>query len=542
MKRYISLLLLVLAAAPLAAEEERASSLSQEEEAFIESCAENITKKIYSPVKAEECLERVNEKDFELLEKLRSGSDIQASRLMASLTALKDISDLLAQAQDKHLQKGLKVRLERHPCVLCSLSLGPQPEKLHSWVGKYAEGRLEDVRKAGLSWSALARDERSFLEEVRKLTEEGWREKLITDRRILLCYDAAPSTAAAAASAASMAKAAQKYATVGNRLKNAGKAGSGAFLNKTFDNADGGRDGAGQPAWFWPFGGGKDEAKYKLTDEQAALLGPRLTESYLGAGGELSGTKVGEELIAFSRTPAGKVDLHVENLKDHTNGDYSFMTGKMRVSKKVIEKAMAKYDITPEQLMDPKNTAALKKISRYTAPIFVHEYGGHQMQNAWSKANGVSFNYNMNQETDAFSKQSLFVLQKQRSERKSGNTGYNDEIQEWDVTLARKFKKEGFNGVGREILYYEVPSQSGRSAQNFARYEFLKKELTLRQQAAAADPAGEASRDAARPDYSKTALFKQEYDSVYGWYKLSVKRAAEDNAYYQAALNELDKK
>ena len=544
MKRIFLSLLFLITAAPAVFSQDK-TLLSNEEWTLADSCADNIGKKTYSPVKAAECLDKFNEKDYDLLNRLNQYSDTKVSYMMARLAALKDLGDFLNDAADKDLQHGLLVRLEASPCVVCSMGLGPQPDKFYPWVDTYYGNRLPMVKKASLDWATLNRFDRDFIKDVAQKTEADWAGMKISERREAFTVENTPALAASTASAANMARFADKYDSVGKKLQTAAgtQGGAGAFLGKAFDNAD--QAGGEVRAGWWPPGGssGKsDNSEYKLTDEQAVKLAPRLVQSYVGPGGELSGTKVGDDLVAFSKTPGGEIKLSVANMAKNTNGDFTPGTGKIRISKQVVEKAMEKYKITPDQLMDEANKDALKKVGRYTAPIFVHEYGGHQVQKDWARKNGVLDMYYMDMETDAFSKQSLFVLQKQQAERKSGNAAYNSQVQEWDVMLARKLKKEGFTGMGREVLYYEVPSQSGRAAMNFERFESAKKELTARLAAAKADPAAEAARDAARPVWSRTAEWQKTYDNTYPWYKLTLKKTAEDNTYYQQELNILDKK
>ena len=516
-----------------------ASLLTQQEWALVNSCDQNFTQKVNSPDKAADCLEKFSADNYNLLDRLQQYSDTETSALLMRLIAVKDLADFLKDAQDKNIQHGLIVRLERKPCVLCTMELGPQPEKLYSWVTAYRSERLPIVKEAGLDWDTLSDDDRQYIGMFAHKNREQWLELPITVRKQALTVQAPGMAVSSVPSAGNEDDKFQKYSQLGKAFTGAAAAGgaSAVTLGHTFDNSN--LSGYDDPL---PSAPGKkfDASLYTLTDDQAAKLGPRLVQAYMGPGGELSGTKVGDELAAFSRTPDGAIKLSVESFPDGSNGDYSSRTGKVRISRELVQKAMLKYGITAEQLMDENNTDALNKVTRYTAPVFVHEYGGHQMQNAWVKKNGISDLYYMDMETDAFSKQSLFVLQKRRAEREAGNTSYNTQVQRQDVLLANKLKKEGFAGVGREVLYYEVPSRDGRAAMNFARFEEVKKELTARLAASQADPAAEAVRDAARPAGQKTAELQNYYNSIYPWYKLTLKKTAEDNAYYKAALKELD--
>ncbi len=542
-RTFLSLAVLLLSAAGAYAQP-AAPDLTKEEWAFIDSCAENVTKKVYSPAKASECLDKLSANDHEMMDRLQQKAEIPGVRLLAYMNALKDLGDFFTDVDDWNMRTGLRTRLEAQPCVLCKMDLGPQPEKLYSWVSLYAGGQLRSVKKASYDWSTLSRDDRDYLTLVRKANEASWRQLLLSERQTAM--DPKAEMTLSTGTAASMKKVSGKYNDVSNKLKAATAAGgAGAFLNKAFDNAStsGGEVDLGGAKY------GKTPGKtagpavvYTLTDDQAAKLGPRLVQAYIGPGGELSGTKVGQEIVDFSKTPEGELKFSVATLDKNTNGVYNTGDGTVKVNKLLVEDAMSKYKVSADQLMDEENKAAIGKVARYTAPVFVHEYGGHQEQTAWAKKNGVTDFYYIDQETDAFSKQSLFVLQKQKAEREAGNVNYNTQIQEDDVLFARKLKKEGFNGIGREIMYYDVPSRTGKAAENFANYEDLKKELTARQTAATADPAAEKAADAAREDWQKTSALQQEYNSIFPWYKLSMKKTAEDIKYYQSELLELDKR
>jgi hypothetical protein len=317
-------------------------------------------------------------------------------------------------------------------------------------------------------------------------------------------------------------------------------AGGSAFLNKTFDNASAGSGALPQA------GTGRQGTKpqvYTLTDEQAKVLSPRMEQALLGPKGELSDTQIGRDAIAFSKTPGGALKFSVEKLDDdNTRGVFDPGKVTVKLNKADVEAAMRQNKVTAAELMDEKDPAALQKVTRYVAPVFIHEYDGHQEQTDWANKNGVPDHYYLGQEREAFSKGSLFVLQKREAELKKGNTAYEGQVSESDVKMANLLRAKGMEGINKEIMYYEVPTEKGVAAQNFAAYEALKKELTLRQIAASKDAAAQAALDAKRPAYDTTGALQKKFNAIYPWYNLSVKKTAEEQKYFDDALAALDAK
>jgi hypothetical protein len=574
----ISLTLLLSPAAELFAQ------LTHEETQLLDSCAENLTKKIYSPEKAEQCLLQLDADDHRLLNKAMQDGDLKATRLMAGLNAVKDLGDFYRDAQgDYFILAGLTVRLvDASPCVLCSLDLGPQPDKLYPWVGKYAPDKLLDTKKASMdlgtltpllaaglaqeghvpaTWASLTLPDR--LRELmgfssRKLNEILPRGSLTYDmerhdpllkeimpylsapqkQRLENAHSAMIAAAAAEKKAAeargqTAAEAGKKYAALEKKLKAlyGDTAGTSDFLNNAFDNASGQGEGAAGKK-------GKPQS-FTLTEDQARRLSPRVQQALTGPDGELSDTPIGRDAIAFMTAPGGQLKFYVKRMQsDGTRGAFSPSRGDVSINLTYVEKAMRATNVTPEELMDPNNTTALKKVARYIAPTFMHEYEGHQEQTAWAVSKNIPDHYYFGQETEAFSKGSLFVLQKTQAELKKGNPWYSMQISESDVNMARLLKAEGPGGIGRSVMYYTVPSREGQAAQTFAEYEHLKKELTSRQILAEADPAGEAAREADRA-YSTRDL-KKRFDAIYPWYKESLKKSAEETRYFQKHLNDVD--
>ncbi len=313
------------------------SQLTEQDSKFLDSCSENITKKIYSPTKAENCLTGLDENDHALLDKAKSYKDIELSRLMAYMNALKDLGDFYRDAGDEYvIKQGLLVRLEASPCVLCRLELGPQPEKLYKWIDRYAPDRLPNTKKAGLDWDGLPALAATQLGE-RGQTRDDWAELTISERQKELEAWAAEKfnemlppgakgldtekyfptlqviwpyiteaqrtrmnevltgmkeTMAAAKKAAEAGgkksdALEKKYAALTQKVQglNASAGGAAGFLNGAFDNSSVGTGTPGPASPKTPAAG-----VFTLTDAQAAKLSPRVQEALLGPKGELADT------------------------------------------------------------------------------------------------------------------------------------------------------------------------------------------------------------------------------------------------------------
>lgn len=561
---------------PLSAQE-----LTAQEKGLLNSCAENLTRKIYSPVKAEECLLSLAENDHRLLNKARAVSDIQNSQLMAGLNAIKDLGEFYRDAEAEDIiYQGLLVRFKTDPCVLCGLELGPQPDKLYPWVSRYAPGKLAITKKATLDWAGLPAPAPAQLTE-RGQSQGTWAGMTIDQRRKTLedwaaakydeilppgtrNYDAEKyfptvlaiwpyiteqqrlrlnaarkgmneallsAKSAAAAGGGKTGELGRKYDALDQKLQGlSGNPDSAAgFLNKAFDNSV---SGSGVPDGK---AGEIPGPVYTLTDEQAIKLSPRVRQALVGPGGELSDTAMGKEALAFLSAPGGQLKFSVVKLGgDNTSGEFSgSVSREVRINRTYVETAMRKTGVTTAELMDENNREALKKIARYVAPTFVHEYCGHQKQAVWAESKNIPDLYYLGQETEAFSKSALFVLQKTQAEMKKGNPWYSQQTAESYVGMARVLKTEGQAGISRAVMYYQVPSREGKAAQTFAQYDALKKELALRE-------TGTGTGAARYRDTSDWELERQ-YKAIYPWYKESLKKSAEEKKYFQDALDALDR-
>lgn len=144
------------------------AQLTEEEQAFIQKCYDNIDKdkKQLSPDTAKECITKLNVPTPALLNKLRNENPAVATDIVAYNNALIDLKNIVARNSGKSLACSLSRVLDTvtcnqpdqpasNSCALCDLDLGPRPERVFDWVGKNASGRLFDVQKSVKTWEVL---------------------------------------------------------------------------------------------------------------------------------------------------------------------------------------------------------------------------------------------------------------------------------------------------------------------------------------------------------------------------------------------------
>jgi len=282
---------------------------------------------------------------------------------VARNNALADLRDIIVKYDNMPMASGLtRVLTERK--VLQQMNLGPKPESVSDWVGKYLGGRQAAFKKGIRSWDTLGQIRINGLKAT--MSEGTWNDLVPADRdntkpdRYKTLYfwaqDKTDELLAASAVAAKAKDAAGEYGPLvqvlkedleplgdrarmakldkfleglgvaakappagptaadkkgkevldaANRLKGANAGGNAdTFLARTFDNAKeaGGADGVGL--------GGKPGAftPVPITDAQAAKLGPRMgavkNGKMTGAlADEMRGTKAGDEIVAFLEDP-----------------------------------------------------------------------------------------------------------------------------------------------------------------------------------------------------------------------------------------------
>ncbi len=574
-----------------------AQHLTTREISLLDSCADNTGRKVFSPVKAGDCLKELAADNYNLLNRARASDPAGTAELLSGLEAIKDLDYVFSSTIPvDSLRAAVKVRLEADPCVLCAMQLGPQPDKLYPWVERYEKWRLRDALEAGLDWEYIPPQAASYL-AARPSLRSGWpgftisrREKALSiwataelDRllahgaagldidqnietlrkmwpflseeqrgRVMAAIEGAGTAAAAARaqgerSAKDSEAGAERLEKARTMLAGLSDEEAADYLAKAFD--DGGsyggqvRVGAGGGGLAPAASSGGYGADAALSDADALAVSTRLLTALTGPDGELAGTQIGRETMAFMAAPGGKINFALERLASPgIRGVFRPDKSEVRLNISDVETAMLRTGVTRAQLLDPADKEAMAKIARYVAPVFVHEYYGHQKQSVWAAKENIPDLYYLGQETESFSKGALFVLQKMEAEEAMGNAGYIHQIAKEDLKMALLLRDEGPAGVGRYVMYYNVNSRRGKAAENFALYGSIRAALAGRARAAAEDPAAEAARDAKRPAGSQTKDLEQRLGTFYPWYEAAGRKSEEDFRYFQAALRELDAK
>ena len=155
-KLFIPLLLTQLLLTPIFA----LAGLSPEELAFAQKCHDNVNaeKKQLSVETALDCVKRLTDDNGALLARLRKQSpemDEAAVDILAFNNALIDLRNIVTKSEAGGMVAQLQRVLEDQECPLCSMDLGPRPEKFFGWLGKEAGPRLPVVKQTVRTWEVL---------------------------------------------------------------------------------------------------------------------------------------------------------------------------------------------------------------------------------------------------------------------------------------------------------------------------------------------------------------------------------------------------
>ena len=181
-KAFIPLLLAQLLLAPVLI----FAGISAEEYAFVQKCHDNVNveKKQLSAVTAQECVKKLTDNAF--LTKLRDQSPEMGEAALDILSysnALIDLKNIITKNSGTDMVPHLARVLEKFDCPLCSMGLGPTPEKTFDWVGKEAGARLPDVKKAVRTWESLgAVRTKSLSSADYNYNQEKWNSQQIISR------------------------------------------------------------------------------------------------------------------------------------------------------------------------------------------------------------------------------------------------------------------------------------------------------------------------------------------------------------------------
>jgi len=136
------------------------AGLTPEELSFAQKCHDNVNaeKKQLSVETALDCVKKLTDDNGALLARLRKQSpemDEAAVDILAFNNALIDLRNIVNKSEAGGMVAQLQRVLEDQECPLCSMDLGPRPEKFFGWLEKEAGPRLPVVKKTVRTWEVL---------------------------------------------------------------------------------------------------------------------------------------------------------------------------------------------------------------------------------------------------------------------------------------------------------------------------------------------------------------------------------------------------
>ncbi|OGR73571.1 MAG: hypothetical protein A2089_13650 [Elusimicrobia bacterium GWD2_63_28] len=448
MTKLLLSLILTLSAYPAFAE------MAAPDQALITECADNINpgKKLLSPTTADKCVKGLNAGSPTLLTKYAQEDPEGASILIGDNNALLDLKEIVVRQGGLDGVIALSRILEKPDCALCEMTLGPRPEAIFDWVGKYASSRQAGLKKDVRTWDALGHYRMTSLASAAYgKTKADWNSQAMVKRYLELGKWAASETTKIAAApkvpanfaevsavlredleavddAASLTKLSgvaakagikeeapkpstadkkgKQLAAAGNKLASIDQAGRGEYLTQAFDGA--GALAAGALPAVKPVAGAT--AKPGTAKPGAPITPVQMTAAEEKALGQAmirmeKGKPVGYMADVMNQSEAGKRTnafySDPKYAKAGTNKlDFSFTRSPgafgywdpdakvVRINSEVAEEFAAKRGMTVPQLM--KDKKAMQELAVMISPVMVHE-AEHQNQTARAVAAGVDF-------------------------------------------------------------------------------------------------------------------------------------------------------
>ncbi|MBI4656767.1 MAG: hypothetical protein HY746_08495, partial [Elusimicrobia bacterium] len=273
----------------------------------------------------------------------------------------------------------------------------------------------------------------------------------------------------------------------------------------------------------------------------------KLKKNYTSPRGELSGTKVGDELIAYYNDTKDtdpelkklkQLNLSVNKLQDGMDAAYYPGTNEIVINKKKVEQWMRDNNMSADKLLDEKNEENFNGLTRYLAPIFVHE-ATHQTQAYWAKSNKIPDNYYLNQETESFAKEALFL--KEKMENPATSKFYTaGSVSSSEIYLKNVLERDGLKGLRSYIRDYNIHNLEGEASKKFTRLEAALKEQNLRKNGVERDTLMPALCDKVKLSSCSDEQIQEMINTTYPWYKKAVQKEKKDAEFIQSELYRLD--
>lgn len=411
--------------------------------------------------------------------------------LTAEAEALKDLKDLLAMpwndSEVNKLNQSLAIRIDIDK-PLTKVGIGPEPEKLLTWLGKYnpayPAGKKAAVVKAIRQWDVVfgtmtdtrgmdwAQATQRYGQGV-NLTKANWAAMTLRERNTVLnqLMETEPSFLGYNdEKLVSMKDQVALMKTVTD-VKNSGvlsPAQLGQLAGKSyadqvyllgsfFDNSN---IAVGADIRSRIHAARDSMPKEVLPAQQRDLLGGMLTTAVTK---ELTGTTAGDRALA-----AGPLKIEVRPC-DGSYSKYDPATGAIVLDSETIQQYMRMKGYTSDSVMKSREQVA--EIAKYMSPSVVYE-AAHKMQADWAKQQGVYKPHVQEDEVEAMSLEGVYTNEKlakdpafkeimDSSRKFSSYASKKSEI-------ATKYKSSGAKGFSQSVrkLYFSgLPSLDGAAAQ-----------------------------------------------------------------------------
>ncbi|MGD9642696.1 MAG: hypothetical protein AB7V08_08160 [Elusimicrobiales bacterium] len=417
----------------------------------------------------------------------------KAAALLGKAEALKDLKDLMAMrweaARVNQLNQALSIRLDIGK-PLVRLGLGPEPEKLLTWLKNYAPSYNEEktavVKKAIRQWEVIfgtMTDTRSMSWGQANMgagrgvtvTKAAWEAMVLRERNAVIENITAQDPQFLVYNDERLAAARQNSTlnmdvrtfinsgalTPDQRSQLSGKSFNDQLylLGNMFDNSNVAVD----PALRSRVDAARSSLPQEvLPSEQRQVLGTMLNTA---VARELAGTQAGDRALAAF---PGGLRITVAPV-DGGYSRYDAATGSVVLDSETIQQYMRIKGYTASSVMG--NQAQLSEIAKYMSPAVVYE-AAHKSQADWAASRGVYMPRTQENEIEAMSLEGLFTTEKLGSD--SAFRTIMDESRDFSayaskrVEIATEYKgarSKGFATTVRQRYYAGLPSLDAAAGQ-----------------------------------------------------------------------------
>ena len=432
-------------------------------------------------------------KDKLLISALAETDPQKEASLKGRAEALKDLKELLAMPWDdakmNSLNQALTIRMDAEK-PLSKVGVGPEPEKLLSWLVKYQpeypEGKTEVLKKAIRQWEVVFgtmtdtrniqwdQANRGYSVNATKAEWGTWTlkernaviAKIIKKNPLFLAYDDA--ALAAMKRDMSLEKAVEKTINSGAlspaqlaQLSGKDLPDQIYLLGSFFD----GSNIAVNPDLKSKINAARDSLpKEVLPSQSRAILGTMLNTA---VSKELAGTQAGAKVLAFYSKDA-KLNIVVRPC-DGAYSRYDAASGAILLDSETIQQYMRMKGYTADSLM--KSGDQLQEVAKYISPLVVYQ-AGHQMRDAWAKKQGIYNPRVQEGEIEAMSLEGLYSSEKMKkdpafSKILKDSRAFSDYASK-RVEIATEFKASGskkFASTVRQRYFSGLPSMDAAASQ-----------------------------------------------------------------------------